>query len=158
MLKHESVALFTYGSLMFSEVWQKVTNLDTVPVPGRLHEHVRCQVAGEDYPAVLERSGAAVDGALYTGLSPRSMALLDRFEGPDYERVPVTVVLSDKARADPVVFAPAHWPLAGREVAAYVYLFRGDGARDGHDWSVSDFKLAGMARFIDAYIGFRREG
>ena len=112
-----SFSLFTYGSLMFSDVWQEVTGLSMQPVPARLHDHARYSVEDEDYPAVLRQPGQIVDGALYTGLSAAALAVLDRFEGPDYQRVTVQVLRTDGTQAEPIVFAPQSWPGAGQMVA-----------------------------------------
>ncbi len=152
-----SFSLFTYGSLMFSDVWQEVTGLSMQPVPARLHDHARYSVEDEDYPAVLRQPGQIVDGALYTGLSAAALAVLDRFEGPDYQRVTVQVLRTDGTQAEPIVFAPQSWPGAGQMVAAQLYLHLGQGVRTGQSWSVAGFRDAGMARFRREYIGFQRE-
>ena len=71
--------LFTYGSLMFPQVWSVVVRGDYKKQSARLHGHQRRSIKGETYPAAIvegwEANGdlirEAIDGAIEsTGIMP----------------------------------------------------------------------------------------
>jgi gamma-glutamylcyclotransferase (GGCT)/AIG2-like uncharacterized protein YtfP len=84
-------ALFAYGTLMLPAVMEAVTGRR---FPGRaavLRGFARHRLRGRLYPAAVEAPGALLQGRLYEGIDPATLARLDRFEGPLYERRRVTV-------------------------------------------------------------------
>lgn len=99
--------IFTYGSLMFPEVWQRVVRGHYCFAPAAVDGYARFAVAGETYPGMVARTGAAVSGVLYFDVDERDIAALDTFEGEDYRRETVRVVLDDGSSA---------------EAGAYLYL------------------------------------
>lgn len=162
MNEGESSVLFTYGSLMFEPVWQRVTGLTDGPAakprPARLGGFRRHAVADETYPALLRSPGSFVDGALYQQVPPDIMMLLDGFEGSDYQRIKSAVVLTDGSLADPLVFEPGgQWPHAGQTLDADVYLFLAADQALPSEWSVSRFAESGMVKFMAQYVGFYRQ-
>lgn len=98
--------IFTYGSLMFSSVWQQVVRGHYRSVNARLSDHARFAVAGESYPGLVAQRGAAVEGVLYLGIDAPDIARLDGFEGSEYRRAAVHVLTPD-----------------GADVAAHAYLY-----------------------------------
>ncbi|MCX5753855.1 MAG: gamma-glutamylcyclotransferase, partial [Candidatus Krumholzibacteria bacterium] len=46
--------LFTYGSLMFDEVWSRLVRGDYLQRPGRLHGFTRRQVCDDVYPVIFK--------------------------------------------------------------------------------------------------------
>lgn len=61
-----------------------------------LRDYKRCQVRGELYPASIKSIGDKVSGVLISsGLTSEDIRFLDEFEGDEYSRVPVEVVLND---------------------------------------------------------------
>lgn len=131
-------ALFAYGSLMFAPVWQRVTGLSRAGVPASLEGFARHAVRGETYPALLADPDGRVDGRLYADLSDAVLAMLDRFEGPDYRRIQVSVSLTE----------------GGSAVPAFVYLYIKPDQAQAEHWDVAAFEREGMSRFMREYCGF----
>ena len=84
--------VFTYGSLMFAEVWQRVVRGQYRSMPVTLAGHARFAVRDETYPGMIERTGAQVVGVLYFDVDTADLAALDHFEGLDYRRIAVSVM------------------------------------------------------------------
>lgn len=130
--------VFTYGSLMFPEVWTRV-------VSGRYQQDVavargyrRFAVRDESYPGMIEMSGAEVQGVVYFDVSPPDLAALDAFEGEDYQRVAIPLNLTDGA----IVFAQT-------------YLYLPVSGLTEQDWLPENFE---MQRFLDTYCRARLGG
>ena len=82
--------VFTYGSLMFPEVWLRVTGQPGVALAARLDGYARYAVSGVSYPGIVAELGS-VAGVLYLDVTPEALARLDRFEGNEYLRREVVV-------------------------------------------------------------------
>lgn len=85
--------IFTYGSLMFPQVWRRVVRGVYHSATARLDGHARFAIRGETYPGAVAQAGASIAGVLYFDVSPRDVAILDAFEGIDYRRDIVCVTL-----------------------------------------------------------------
>lgn len=92
--------VFTYGSLMFPEVWRRVVRGEYRSAPAVLDGHARYALAGETYPGTIARSGASVAGIVYFDVSDADVAALDAFEGSEYRRDQVQVSLASGEAAD----------------------------------------------------------
>lgn len=92
-----STHLFTYGSLMFAPVWERVIGAHRRSVPACLFGYARFTVRGEPYPGIIPDPGAQVHGRVYLDLDLESLAALDHFEGAEYARTEVAVILADGA-------------------------------------------------------------
>lgn len=92
--------IFTYGSLMFPEVWQRVVQGHYRFASAAVDGYARFTVAGETYPGMVARTGATVSGVLYFDVDERDIAALDTFEGEDYRRETVRMVLDDGSSAE----------------------------------------------------------
>lgn len=128
--------IFTYGSLMFDPVWQRVVRGSYDAQLARLQGYQRFAIADETYPAVLRRADARVDGRLYLDVSPEDVARLDAFEGEDYRRIGVEVLTG----------LPG-----GRREPAQVYLYLRDDRVLPVDWDVAWFEREGIHRFMAAW-------
>jgi gamma-glutamylcyclotransferase (GGCT)/AIG2-like uncharacterized protein YtfP len=117
--------VFTYGSLMFAPVWQRVVGGSYQSERACLADHARFTVRAASYPGVVPQAGAVVDGLLYLDVEPEALAVLDRFEGAEYARRPVTVACADGRRI---------------EAATYIYLDRENLAEAA--WTPADFDIA----------------
>lgn len=126
-----SVHVFTYGSLMFPQVWQRVVRGDYRSAVARLDGHARFEIAGETYPGMVVRPGASVDGVLYFDISPADVAALDAFEGEEYRRDRVRVAL-----------------FSGEIVDAATYLYLPHQKLSDSPWLPEAFQ---MERFIGSY-------
>ena len=83
--------VFTYGSLMFAEVWQQVVRGRYASVAAMLDGYQRFAVREATYPGILASDGTRVDGLVYTGVDADDLARLDAFEGGLYQRIDAVV-------------------------------------------------------------------
>jgi len=123
--------VFTYGSLMFAEVWTRVVEGRYRSVDGVLHDHARFAVVAQDYPGMIHAAGASVKGVVYLDVDAADVERLDRFEGDDYRRDVVSVVCSDDVP---------------RSCSTYIYLPSDRLA--GTPWEPTAFA---MERFLTTY-------
>lgn len=132
--------VFTYGSLMFSQVWAVVVAGDYRSATGRLSGFARRCVENETYPALIHGTkNDVVAGRVYFDIHPVDLLRLDRFEGVYYRRETVGVALEE-----------------GDSVEAEVFLFKDEykGLLDERDWDVEWFEREGLVRFLEGYKGF----
>lgn len=123
--------VFTYGSLMFPEVWEKVVRGRYRSAQATAHGHVRFAVRGETYPGMVEAQGQSVNGVVYFDVAQEDIAALDVFEGEQYRRVTLPVVLA-----------------SGETVAADSYLYLDMTQLMDAPWEPERFQ---MQRFLDRY-------
>lgn len=116
--------VFTYGSLMFPQVWQHVVRACYRSLPARLYGYARFAVRDASYPGILAVPDAVVDGVLYLGLGADDLERLDAFEGSEYRRQDVAVQTAQRV-------LPA---------ATYVYLLPDRLA--AHEWDPGHFDSA----------------
>ena len=86
--------VFTYGSLMFDEVWRRVVAGHYRSAPATLHGYRRFEVGGVTYPGMIAAPGEQVSGLLYLDVGADDMARLDAFEGAEYRRDALQVMLA----------------------------------------------------------------
>jgi hypothetical protein len=87
----QSVSLFAYGSLIVPEVVDAL--LDRVPdqVPATLLGWSARRLRHRPYPGLVDAPGVVTHGALFLGLRPDEVELLDDWEGDLYDVRAVTV-------------------------------------------------------------------
>jgi len=126
-------ACFTYGSLMYADIFRAVTGQPCLSEPAQLDGYRRHPVRGEDYPGIRPAAGARVSGVLYRNITPETLARLDAFEGGQYQRKIVDVR-----------------PNEGAAVCAWVYVFHLAHLHrlDDGDWDAEHFLQHGKARFM----------
>ncbi|MGE5622691.1 MAG: gamma-glutamylcyclotransferase family protein [Bacillota bacterium] len=122
--------VFTYGSLMFAPVWQRVVRGHYRSAPARLDGFARYAITGETYPGMVAQQGASVAGLLYFDVDAGDLAALDAFEGADYRRDRVRVAL------------------AAGTADAQTYLYLRPEKLTSLPWSPEAFQ---MERFIGTY-------
>ncbi len=132
--------LFTYGSLMDTDIFTLVAGEEAVCAAATLNGYRRLAVAGEDYPGMIEAEGHCVEGQLYSGLSATALARLDEFEGECYRREVVSLICD------------------GESIAAEAYVVRPQfhGILAEAEWDWAHFQREGKARFQQRYVGFNR--
>ena len=94
-----SLPLFVYGTLRDPDLITAV--LGRALRPGRVHAARApglCAVhyPGRVYPALVRRPGAAADGLVLTDITAFERDLLDAFEGEEYRRGPVPVMIAEE--------------------------------------------------------------
>lgn len=131
--------LFAYGTLMCAEIMQQVAGCLPAQAPATLAGFRRCRLRGEEYPAIVDRQHAAVQGVVYLEVPAAAWQRLDCFEGEMYERRTVLVNGQD-----------------GRSLAADTYVIRPAFTRLllSAEWSYAEFLRTGRQRFAAGYAGF----
>ena len=89
--------VFTYGSLMFADVFLQVTSQLSQSVPAILTRWRRYGLRGLTYPGAVRTDHAddCIEGVLWLDVAPAAIAKLDQFEGEQYRRVTVQVQTVD---------------------------------------------------------------
>lgn len=123
--------VFTYGSLMFPQVWQRVVRGSYRFAPAAISGFARLEIVGETYPGMVARAGAAVQGVLYFDITAADIAALDAFEGVEYRRDTVDVSLA-----------------SGQSLKADTYLYLLPEKLSESPWLPENFQ---MERFIGSY-------
>ena len=98
--------VFTYGSLMFPEIWQRTVRGRYQSTGARAHGFVRRAIIAQTYPGMMADARHTVDGVLYVEVESDDIARLDRFEGECYRREGIFVTLEsgDTQSAEAYVF------------------------------------------------------
>lgn len=123
--------IFTYGSLMFDEVWRQVVSGRYRSEPATLHHHQRHALTGLSYPGVVAAAGVQVAGRLYFDVSAADIARLDAFEGAEYRRDALQVMLA-----------------SGEPASAWTYIWLDSQRLSGQPWRTDTF---GLAEFLQTY-------
>jgi gamma-glutamylcyclotransferase (GGCT)/AIG2-like uncharacterized protein YtfP len=127
--------LFTYGSLMFPIVWNRVVQHEYRSALATIHGFRRVAVRDKEHPAlIIAKGAAAIEGRVYFDVSKDDIARLDRFETQRYARVGVAVTL------------------AAMPIVADAYLALNHDELTDHDWNVLKFEREGLPRFMAGYV------
>ena len=96
----DAMSIFTYGSLVFSAVWQKVVRGDYRSSAASIHGFRRVCVRDANHPAlIISPRAMPIMGRVYFDVSAEDIARLDHFETGNYERVSVAVTVDGSAAA-----------------------------------------------------------
>ncbi|MBW2072119.1 MAG: gamma-glutamylcyclotransferase [Deltaproteobacteria bacterium] len=131
--------VFAYGSLMFSQVWQKVVGNAYAREVAWLYGYERRRIRGQSYPTIIAAPAASVvKGLLYLQVSQEDLQKLDTFEGEYYRRGRVHCVVRN-----------------GSKIPAVVYLFKKQYALlvEHELWDAAWFCQQDLARFLVEYEG-----
>ena len=129
--------VFTYGSLMFPQVWERVVRGRYRSARCTLSGFARYAIKGETYPGMVAEAGARVEGVVYFDVDKDDLAALDAFEGIEYRRDKVSVVTE-----------------SGEKVDACTYIYLLPGRFSGAPWNPQEFQ---MERFIGSYCAAYEE-
>jgi gamma-glutamylcyclotransferase (GGCT)/AIG2-like uncharacterized protein YtfP len=135
--------VFTYGTLMFPDVWRAVVGKEFETVAATAARFEIYYVRDAVYPGIIAAADGSVSGLVYLDVDTESIARLDAFEGNDYCRRQIEVTHSDDGQqllADAYVIPPANRHLLTNE-----------------PWTAKKFAArGGLARFVARYAGFER--
>lgn len=129
--------VFTYGSLMYGPVWQRVVTGAYRQFAGRIRGYERRRISGETYPALIRaRPESTVRGILYLDVSASDLKALDYFEdeGKTYARIRVPVELED-----------------GGTLEAWTYLYLYPQRVEPAPWLPEHFEQGDLQRFLNTY-------
>jgi gamma-glutamylcyclotransferase (GGCT)/AIG2-like uncharacterized protein YtfP len=137
--------VFTYGSLMFPEVWSTVVGREFDTIEGTAAGYAIYRVRDAVFPAIIAASdGSTVRGLVYLDVDADSIARLDRFEDEFYERLEVTISCADGQE---------------RRASAYVVPPKNVHVVTAEPWTAEWFvSSGGLADFIARFQGFSRLG
>lgn len=135
--------IFTYGSLMFDQVWNTVVRSGYETRRAILTGYARACVKGEEYPVIYPGERAdSVAGLVYLDVGDRDLRRLDDFEGIYYQRQTLTVRSVEGDRLN---------------VQAYVVKEAYHHIIDRRDWDPERFRTAGIRIFLSRYGGFEAD-
>jgi gamma-glutamylcyclotransferase (GGCT)/AIG2-like uncharacterized protein YtfP len=134
------INLFTYGSLMCSDIMFKVAGFRVDFSQANLNNFFRSKIRDEEYPGIVPQMGYQVPGVLYFDLSHETMKRLDIFEGELYRRQEVDVIIENHGSATAMTYVvkPQFRDLLTAE-----------------EWSFSYFLAFGKKKFEETYLGFQ---
>jgi gamma-glutamylcyclotransferase (GGCT)/AIG2-like uncharacterized protein YtfP len=135
--------VFTYGTLMFHEVWQAVVGRAFETVDGTAAGFEVFRVRDAVFPGIIAGAGAcSVPGVVYLDVDQESTERLDRFEDDFYERRAISVDCND-----------GRW----RTAEAYVVPLANRHVLTSEPWSRESFlAIGGLEQFISRFAGFGR--
>ena len=88
--------LFTYGTLMFPQVWERIGIGDFTSTPATLPGFAIYRVRDAVFPGIVRASTKdCVKGVMYLGLDEETLFEIDTYESGLYEREEVTATLAN---------------------------------------------------------------
>ncbi|MCR2747600.1 gamma-glutamylcyclotransferase family protein [Limnobacter parvus] len=136
-IQQEGTHVFVYGSLMYLPVWGQVVKGVYPCLNAIAKGFQRHAVPGETYPAMIENTAAQVQGLVWLNVLPEDLQSLDKFEGPEYQRREIEVVLNT----------------SGESMMASTYIWLNPDVLNDELWSVSRFEAEGMQTFLNNHVG-----
>ncbi len=88
--------LFVYGTLLSSEITEKLTGKTFKTTHAVLDGYKMYCVKDCDYPAILLEQGAEVKGKILLNVDDSALKILSEYEGNEYEKRMVKVMCSNK--------------------------------------------------------------
>lgn len=132
-----TLPLFFYGTLRDPDVAATVLGRPLTPA----HTHAAAAPGfrtvffpGRTYPVIIRQPGATAEGLLITDVTAFERDLLDAFEGADYRRTPIPVVVDTE-----LFEADAYLPVAPVTLA--------------HDWSLSRWQAEHKPKVLHVHAG-----
>ncbi len=123
--------LFVYGTLQFPAILKKITGRTFSIKPAVLNDFMRRAIKGCDYPAIISSTGKQINGLLIENVDDNSLNAIDYFEGDEYEKTMVKVIVN------------------GNEIQALTYVWTADKNKlEDHDWDKDQFEK----NFLNLYI------
>lgn len=127
--------VFTYGSLMFPPVWERVVRGQYRSEPAVVRGFRRVCVRDKEHPALVVAAAAApaIEGRIYRGVDAADLARLDHFETAAYARVSVAATVGSET------------------VPAQTYLALNIDQLLLVDWDLARFERDGLPVFLRTY-------
>jgi len=129
------MTVFTYGTLMFDEVWLHVVGRIHPSGPALLAGHRVHKLAGQTFPAMIPARGGEVWGRLWEEVAPTDLEKLDVFESDIYQRSQVTVQKNGE-----------------KVTGCWTYLLRDDFRHlllPGEHWAADEFRTLHLPTYLD---------
>jgi gamma-glutamylcyclotransferase (GGCT)/AIG2-like uncharacterized protein YtfP len=135
--------VFTYGTLMFPQVWKAVVGREFGSITGSASGYAIFRVRDAVFPGIVAAGDRdAVSGVLYLDVDQASLARLDLFEDDFYRRETLWVDCEDGQR---------------RAANAYVVPPENRSVLTDQTWRPDEFVASGgLDHFIRRFQGFER--
>ena len=135
--------IFTYGTLMFPDVWCAVAGTESATVEGTAAGYAVFRVEGAEFPGIVAaRDNDRVRGVVYLSVGQDALDRLDRFEDDFYERRTLWIDCDDGQR---------------RAAEAYVVPAGNRDVLTNEPWDRADFVARGhLEQFMRRFAGFSR--
>lgn len=135
--------VFTYGTLMFPEVWRAVVVREFATIEGIAPGFEIYRVQDAVFPGIMAAAdGDAVRGVVYLDVDDESLERLDVFEDDFYERQALWIECDDGKR---------------RQANAYVVPPQNRAVLTDEPWDRDQFvATGGLDHFIRRFAGFDR--
>ncbi len=114
---------FTYGSLMYADIFERVAGRVPECSPATLNNWRRHALRDRTYPGAVQELGHSIRGVLWHDISDSELIRLDAFESSEYQRIEVEVTLE-----------------SGQTLMAQIYAWLNPGLLEVNDWSQDDFE------------------
>ncbi|MBT8439691.1 MAG: gamma-glutamylcyclotransferase [Gammaproteobacteria bacterium] len=132
--------IFTYGTLMFSPVWDTVVKANYRAASATLRGYSRRKINTAIYPVAFQASPQDfINGIVYYDIEVADINRLDEFEGVYYRRTAISAELKDQP---PV------------EADVYIIKSRYQHLISSEEWNPHDFQQRCLSEFMSAYEGF----
>ncbi len=127
--------VFTYGSLMYPDIFEQVTASLPRSIPAIAHHWRRYGLANRSYPGAMpsKKKACRIEGVLWFDVSEIALAALDRFEADEYRRATISVTTQD-----------------GQLCSAYIYEWLFADQIQG-EWSRAEFEQYHRGRFVQIH-------
>lgn len=137
--------VFTYGSLMFPDVWNVVVGKQFATMDGTARGYAIYRVREAVFPGITPAAAHdVVSGVVYLDVDDDSLARLDRFEDDFYRRETLAIDCHDGQ---------------SRRAEAYVVPAENRAVLTAETWHADGFVTSGgLAHFLSRFAGFARVG
>jgi len=132
--------IFTYGTLMFSPVWDTVVKANCRASSAVLRGYCRRKIINDIYPVAFEGGDQDfINGIVYYDVEVEDINRLDEFEGTYYRRSLISAELKDQTpvQADVYIIKPRYQHLISSQ-----------------EWNPEDFQQRCLSEFMSAFDGF----
>jgi hypothetical protein len=122
--------------------------------------YTRHRVQHQEYPGIVpdKTEGASVRGILIGGVTPANQHHLDIFEGSEYERRTVDVVLDEgEGSADQTKKSEETEKTEKKTVKAQVYVYKYPEGLERREWDFDEFRREKMHKWARADYTFEGE-
>lgn len=135
--------VFTYGTLMFPEVWQAVVGRTFAAVEGRAARYAIYRVRDAVFPGIVPAGDLdSVRGVVYLDVDQACVTRLDLFEDDFYERQTLSIDCDDGQR---------------RAADAYIVPAENRAVLTDQQWRGDEFAASGgLHHFLSRFQGFAR--
>jgi gamma-glutamylcyclotransferase (GGCT)/AIG2-like uncharacterized protein YtfP len=134
--------VFTYGTLMFPEVWEGVVGRSFASVDGTAQGYAVFRVRDAVFPGMIDSPNSAVQGTVYLDVDHDSLMRLDKFEDHFYDRRAILIECNDGLE---------------RIAQAYIVPAANTNILTDEPWNRDTFvSSGGLQHFISRFAGFRR--